>query len=106
MKQHLHFGLNWLKKAGRNARDRASAHLGALVGAFLAPTPSAFVFMLKIFMTWLALNFMDMVAFGGAGRAFLASAEIDGFQAFGMVAIGALVGWAIGWSDRRRHGEG
>lgn len=68
------------------------------------PKATAFIFM--ILLAWLAANFVDAVAFGGAGRAFLAGLSMNGFQAFAVLSIGALMGWGVGWRDGQRRREG
>lgn len=62
-------------------------------------------FMLTIFLIWLGVNLFDMVAFGGAGRALLAETTMNGFQAFGVLAIGAVLGWCVGWRDGQSRVE-
>lgn len=68
--------------------------------------PRMAAFMLTIFLIWLGVNLFDMVALGGAGRAFLAETTLNGFQAFGVLAIGAVLGWCVGWRAGQSQAEG
>lgn len=67
--------------------------------------PRMAAFMLTIFLIWLGGNMFDMVAFGGAGGAFLVEMTLNGFQAFSVLSIGAVLGWCVGWRDSQSRVE-
>lgn len=65
--------------------------------------PGLTAFFGKIWLAWLAVNMLDVIALDGIMRTSLASASINGYRAFAVLSVGAFLGWIAGWRDGRRR---